>query len=129
MKQRRAITFLLLFVSLMVLAIEAVPHHHHRGVPCFGTAETEQPNTEDDGHHSKSECDCLASFYAAEKGGHTHHESYCNHFPSITLFGDLVSFCLMSEESIPITYSIFIESLHATHVSCAIGLRAPPVFA
>lgn len=129
MKRRRVITLFLLFVSIMVLTLEVIPHHHHNGVPCLRAVETEQADQE---HHTcnKCSCECLASFYAADLNGHTHHESYCNHYPAITLFAGVVSFYLnLPEESVPIAYPVYIESLHATRVSCSIGLRAPPVFA
>lgn len=129
MKRRKVITLFLLFVSIMVLTIEVIPHHHHNGTPCLLVLETEQTDQEH-GNCNKCSCDCLTSFYAADLSGHSHHESYCNHFPSIILFADLVSFYLnQPEESVPIISPVFIESLHATQVTCAVGLRAPPVFA
>lgn len=113
----------------MMLSIEIIPHHHHNGAPCFQIAGAERPAS-DANHEDSHACKCLADFCAAETGGHTHHESYCNHYPSVTLLEDMLSFCLLIPEQTLFAYiPVYIESLHATIVSCSSGLRAPPAFA
>lgn len=130
MQRRKFSIWFMLLVGVMMLSIEVVPHHHHKGVPCFEIAGAEQPDSSDTDSDDTHACKCIAEFYAAETGGHTHHESYCNHFPSVTLLEDMLSFCLLIPEQTLFTYiPVYIESRHATFVSCSSGLRAPPAFA
>lgn len=129
MKERRYIGLCLLFVSMLMLAVNIVPHHHHyhNGMPCFHSIEKET-KTCDDVPSKPHHCSCIDSFYAAENQGHTHHETYCNHFPAVTLFTDLITCCLFIPERILSSeIPIYIEALHDTHVLCDFGLRAPPV--
>lgn len=128
MKKRKGITFFVLFVSILMLAINVVPHHHHyhNGMPCFHSLEKEG----DTSHSTPSQphrCSCIDSFYAAENQGHTHHESYCNHFPAVVLFADLLTCCLfIPDRIIEPDFPIYIETLHDVHILCNFGLRAPP---
>lgn len=129
MKQRNVTILFLLLVSMLMLAVEVAPHHHHNGVPCLRTSETEQSDAPLH-HEGKCKCDCFTAFYAAQTNGHTHHESYCNHFPNITLLADLITSCLFLTESSTLSeLPVYIENLHDVRISCPFGLRAPPVFA
>lgn len=129
MKQRKITILFLFLVSLFMLAAEVVPHHHHEGAPCFRVAETEQSDSPFH-HGGNCECDCFTALYEAQNNAHSHHESYCNHFPSITLLANLITSCLFLSESVsPSELPVYIENLHGVWISCATGLRAPPVSA
>lgn len=131
MKKRKYISLLLLFVSMLMLAVNLVPHHHHyhNGMPCFHSIEKEAQTTDNTSAKPHS-CSCIDSFYAAENQGHTHHEAYCNHFPAMTLLTDLITYYLFIPDPIcDRVFPIYVESLHDTHVLCDFGLRAPPVLA
>lgn len=130
MKRRKYITLFLLFVSMLMLAVNFVPHHHHyhNGMPCFHSIEKEKKDagTTPAKPHS---CSCIDSFYAAKDTGHSHDEAYCNHFPAITLLADLITHYLFIPERTDQTVPIYVELLHDTHLLCNFGLRAPPVLA
>lgn len=124
MEKRKGILVFLLFVSMLILAIDVLPHHHHAGVPCLQPVETETPVS-----HSQvpSACSCIDAFYAASNIDDTLHEFYCNHYPATTLLAQILTCCLLIPERIVVPEKpVYIENLHDTHVLCQFGLRAPP---
>lgn len=131
MKRREIKIRLLLLVSMLILAVGVVPHHHHyhKDAPCFHPAGQEA-GSHDPAPSKPHHCTCIDSFYAAENQGHTHHEPYCNHFPTTDLLADLVTCCLfISGHSVRFEYPVYREPLHGIPWPCAFGLRAPPVSA
>lgn len=138
MKQRKYIAWILVVVSMVMLAASVLPHHHHQDFLCM---------------HSKSNtCECNSGYVAHHLEGHcTHGHQACDagcitNFQSIApdeVSDDVVpdySFCSLLYTvadilSVPlplvesrVTISIsYLEKLHPACLPHVMGLRAPPV--
>ncbi len=146
-----ATAFMIVCVSILVLALAIVPHHHHDGLPCF-TIENLFNHNSDCDHHNNCDNDHSCC-------GHHHHESdaeddnecvldqlefiatidqkpvnicaVCQHshdyyLLQAVLIGFTEDFSLPDEfkENRQIPYLV---NYHSVFASRSLGLRAPPV--
>lgn len=125
MERRKRNILVLLFASMLILAIDLVPHHHHHGVPCW------QPVKKEAGACSSSQngCGCIGTFYASSRIDDTLHAFYCNHLPAVILLPEVLTSCsFIPERAFFPGYPDYTESLFDPHLLGAFGLRAPPLF-
>lgn len=130
---KRIKTYLLLAVSILMLAANVFPHHHHNEVFCLSAdMETCVPpihSSDDTGHHpgdaDNHACDttCITHFSFSAP----HHQANC--MPDYTYCILLHSLDIIPEKmehlsSEEILY--YIEKLHAKHFSAVRNFRAPP---
>lgn len=131
-RSKHFITYLLMLVSLILLVAPAIPHHHHgtevicmkndlpKGDCCGGHSH----------HHTADDAccngDCMTRFHSTNLSSNS--DSMQPHFLfAVILFTDpllkLLTEPLLSKEWVA---SIYLEHLHGTWTSHAVGLRAPP---
>ncbi|MDO4165104.1 MAG: hypothetical protein Q4D56_12090 [Bacteroides sp.] len=137
MRIKRYIAILLLFVSMIMLAMPVIPHHHHSGNELLCMKSDVQTG-------------CCEHHHSTHNATETHDHCCCNtgcvttHFvqkaPSvgqnnlhpdyqwvITLFHEpIFRFLFQTESKEQKQYSTYIESLHGVFLTSAKGLRAPP---
>ena len=136
MIRRRYITILLSLVSILMLAVPVVPHHHH-GSEAICLKNDLHTGCGDTGHthhrHPAGHPNCCH-----DKGCLTH--QFVQRTPQVERQAPRPRPVLLpSDFSLPavlphlyaephqtISYSPYIESLHGTRIARASGLRAPP---
>ena len=127
--KEKIIRYVMLVASIVMLLSVVVPHHHHsNGMPCFKSLTTDTHS-----HKSASSHDCgcnghnLALFTSLLSHAS---DLYVSHllFPLQVLFDYInppePAFCGQLFDR---GRAFYIESLHDTWITCASGLRAPPV--
>ena len=131
MKPQRYAAYLLLLLSILMLSVPVIPHHHHAdGALCMkndvhaGCCTTEAEGTEG---HCCCDTGCPAAHFFQQRPDAS---------PDIPqpLSNDV--FFLPAElQALLVCHSpgqsptpIYIESLHDTQLTRATGLRAPPAF-
>lgn len=135
-KVKYPISWFLLVVSIVMLIASVFPHHHHSGLVCL-QPDTEQcdlssPSSSSTSSGQATDCKtcCITKFQCAVPD----HQWAVHLEPQVAfepvLFA-LASGCLCPEYpgSIRICPSFYQEKLHSTHLSRALGLRAPPCIA
>lgn len=135
-KKKQYIVYLLFLVSILMLAVPVVPHHHHGSEAiCLkndlhtGCSEATHAHH----HHPAGHPNCCH-----DKGCLTHQfvqrtprvERQTPQPRPILLPADFSTFLKVlspySEQQSDTLYSPYVESLHGIRVVCASGLRAPP---
>lgn len=133
MIRRQTITLLLLFVSLLTLAVPVMPHHHHAdGNICLQHDSASLP-AGSTSHASHSHCchnqGCVATHYFQRTPVVRQHVSADQAQRLVT---DFAMFFLKQDIALDsyqfYSYSPYIESLHGTYIVHAKGRRAPPAF-
>lgn len=132
MKRKKNITFVLIFISSIMLVIPVIPHHHHNnnGLICMKNDITanccgQQHTT--DSEHCCCDTGCVtAHFFQQTHKPNNEWEHPC--FPLvITLFSEpILNLLLLPEGNRQKQEYIYLESLHGTYITRATGLRAPP---
>lgn len=124
----------LFVISIIMVTITAIPHHHHSdGMICMkdDIQETACPCSPESQHHHDDPCctnECMASFNSPVPTAQNQ-EVQPHYLYAITLFTEpLLRLLTQPEEHIIRHYSVYIESLHGTFITRAAGLRAPPYF-
>ena len=133
MIRKHYITVLLLFVSLLTLAVPVMPHHHHAdGDICLKHDWTSMPvSSASQANHSHC-CHnqgCVTTHYFQRVPILRQHVFIGQAQRLVTDFAMLFlgqSTALNSYLSYP--YSPYVESLHGTYIVHAKGRRAPPAF-
>ncbi|MEG1685992.1 MAG: DUF6769 family protein [Bacteroides sp.] len=128
MRKKRYISVVLMFVSFIMLTASVLPHHHHYELLCL-QHDVDVTQTCDAGHqhdeqNTCKDC-CITKFHSVAP---QHQVDLQSHYPLvIDLFRvtDVLNL-LLSEEEGHNYQSFYIEFLHSTRVSSALGLRAPP---
>lgn len=131
MRNKRYILAFMLFISILMLIVPVIPHHHHaNGIICMKndvTSETQCPNHN---HHQQGNDSCCneecltrlsspALTVQADSGPH--------YVFIATLFTDFIIENLFKPQEQRIkNYYAYREALHGTVINRAIGLRAPP---
>ena len=129
MKQKRAIYLLLFLVSMVMLVMPVIPHHHHaKGVICLkGDLSSEQQCPI---HHQNEDacCDsgCMAHFDSSTPNAQTDsvHPQYV--FVTTLFTNYLIETLLQPLESCIDRDAAYLERLHGANVLRVFGLRAPP---
>lgn len=130
MRNKRYILAFMLFISILMLIVPVIPHHHHaNGIICMKndvTSETQCPNHNH--HQGNDSCcneECLTRLSSpaltvqADSGPH--------YVFIATLFTDFIIENLFKPQEQRIkNYYAYREALHGTVINRAIGLRAPP---
>lgn len=150
MKRKNTLTYLFLLLSIIMLSVPVIPHHHHSdGLICLKedvstdccehTARHTQENasheaqtvlhthTADHGHCC---CDtgCLTTHFFQQSPAHPDNGwTYPEFSWIITLYPDFISSLLhLPETASTNDYCVYRERLHGTFLTRAKGLRAPP---
>lgn len=136
MKTKRALTSFLLLVSILMLAVPVMPHHHHTdGLMCMKNDIASDccdcpHHTEESTplHHCCENSHCASAFFVPDAPANNDCDFRPTYLWVNTLFYELVFELLLSTENKGgIQFSCYIESLHSTQISTDKGLRAPPV--
>lgn len=134
MKKKQYIAFLLFSISLMMLMIPVMPHHHHAdGLICMKndlTADCCGHSHDADANHEQHCCcnTCCATTHFLQQ---TPGSDQTNVQPDVTyilipFFESIVKLSLLPEPDVQRHECIYVESLHGTSLRRATGLRAPP---
>ncbi|ADV45209.1 DUF6769 family protein [Bacteroides helcogenes] len=132
MKKKRYITHVLFFISMIMLTIPVIPHHHHAdGLLCMKSDITE--DCCEHRHNSASEhcccgTGCVTTHFVQQSPNSSNSAWAHPNVPwVITLFFEPVfKLLVLPENDIKRQESIYLESLHGTFITRATGLRAPP---
>lgn len=127
-KNKRHILYLLFCISIVMLIVPVMPHHHHtEGVICMkSNAAAEHPCPVH--HHNHKTCcnnECAAKWQSpipAVQRNIAQHTLF-----SIILFHEPLLKLLLTPQEVSLdTNLVYLESLHGTFITRATGLRAPP---
>ncbi len=131
MKPPRLVAYLLLVVSMLMLAVPVIPHHHHAdGLLCMkndiahGCCGGQADETED---HCCCDTGCITTHYFQQAPSTDH--GWQHPAPAGILFflpPRLILSLLPANTGFHRQAPIYIESLHGTSATRATGLRAPP---
>ena len=130
MRNKRYIVSFLLFISMIMLVVPVIPHHHHAdGVICMKNDLTPEPQCPKHYHHPDNDSCCndgcmtrLNSPTPSVQADNNPHYLF-----TAILFTDFIIENLFRPQERRIkNYYAYRESLHGTAVNRAFGLRAPP---
>lgn len=134
MKNKKITHYVFMLVSLFVLIISSLPHHHHEGVICFHTATESCEGWEDmcsHSHHdpasSHSVERCVVDFEVISS---SQENDLTPVFDQIVMLWEKtgIESLFVFQKEIADCNSFYIESLHGTLLAHAVPLRAPPFF-
>lgn len=131
MKKKRYITYFLFFISMVMLAVPVIPHHHHSdGLVCMkddlAANCCEHRHTPADKHCCNTGC---VTTNIVQQTPSSDNDAWAHpNIPwTVTLFFESISKLLvLSENDLKRQDRIYIEFLHGTCITRATGLRAPP---
>lgn len=131
MKNRRYITYLLLFVSVIALMVPVIPHHHHAGgLMCLKNDYTPTEQRQSDAtepHHNCQDASCVSDNFFQLAPSTSNNDLQPDFQWAIPLLDDLCAGLLLPpDRPNKQHFSFYIESLHGIYLSRATGLRAPP---
>lgn len=134
MKKKQHITYILFFISLIMLVIPVIPHHHHAdGLICMKNDITadccEHEHSDTPGsEHCCCNTGCVTTHFVQQTPNSS--DDVCSHpdtLWAITLFIEPFSKLLtLPESDVNRRECVYLESLHSTFIIRATGLRAPP---
>lgn len=138
MKRQKYIAWILMVVSIIMLAAPVFPHHHHQHILCMQEDATileccTSPNSklnEGQRAHEHRTCGvgCVTRFHVVSPGKLQHtappNYSFCTLLYTIA---DLLSLSLSLNEIKTKSPYFYLEKLHSTCIGHVVGLRAPPV--
>lgn len=132
MKQKRTITLLLFCISIFMLMVPVLPHHHHAdGHLCM---KADQPvscchHTPDDGtpHHCCNDTCCPTSHFV-QRTPQEHHWNMAPHYQWVALiyYPAILSLGLQADLLAAPCPPYYIEALHGICLGGCRALRAPP---
>lgn len=139
MKKRcRFITYLLLVVSMVMLAANALPHHHHWGEFCMAMCEADEAGHEhchhmptdanqSHHHHGETECcdGCVTNFRCPQPPSGNGVSSMAEYAIPIDFLRTIIDF-LLPERELPTPGFRYAERLPQNVVRGSVPLRAPP---
>ncbi|WP_270570629.1 DUF6769 family protein [Bacteroides eggerthii] len=131
MKTKRYIAFFLFFISMIMLTVPVIPHHHHEdGMICM---KNDLPS---DGccHHQDACnehccCDtgCMTTHFFQQTPNPNNSDIQPCFVWVTTLFVEpLLKLLTLPDETGIRQEFVYMESLHGTFITRATGLRAPP---
>lgn len=133
MKIKTVISVFLLFISMILIAMPAIPHHHHGdGIICMkDDLKNDDCCTMDHKHHHEEDdpcChgNCTAQFLSSTPTIDT--ENFQPHFIYLDILftESLIRFLTQPLEQEVHKDYVYVESLHGMYLTRAAGLRAPP---
>lgn len=131
MKTQRHAAYLLLLLSILMLGVPVIPHHHHAdGVLCMRNDVQSgccTPSTDEAEGHCCCDTGCLSTHFFQQRPDAS--PDIPHPLPTILLFlpdGLLASLLLHLSDHPSRTTSVYAESLHDTLLTRVTGLRAPP---
>lgn len=134
MRNKQYIFSFLFLISIILLVMPVIPHHHHAdGLICMKHDLTSEKQCPTHNHHQENDAccsnECLARFYSPIPSTQTD-QTHPPYLFVALLFADCLILDLFKpqEERIKNDYA-FRENLHGANIVRAFGLRAPPYFA
>lgn len=137
MKRRRYIAWILVWVSIIMLAASVLPHHHHRELLCLqhdvaaacGCQCAAHQHQGDDAHEPPTcHAGCVTKFNSVTpdraQDNVSPHYSFCSLLYTLT---DVLVLSLRLSEHNTLPHTFYVEKLHSTCLPHVKGLRAPPV--
>lgn len=129
MKSKRHIVYFLFLVSMIMLTVPAIPHHHHgNGVICMKHDVTPDVTCPVHHHSGNDTCcsnGCLARFDSPTPAGQTHNgPQYV--FIAILFTDFIIENLFKPQEQRIKNHYAYRESLHGTDIPRTNSLRAPP---
>lgn len=133
--KRKLNTYLLLTVCLLMLVVEAFPHHHHNGALCLNTdiemcgsaSPADKGGKHQSGDEDRHTCDttCITHFSFQSS---SHHVDCTPDYAFCTLLYTLADIINQESDLSGVTkkHLYYIERLHARHFSAVRNFRAPP---
>lgn len=132
MKSKRFyIAYLLLCVSLVMLIAAVIPHHHHQGYFCIQNDLQQCSSQGASEHGGCMDCKscCITNFQCSIPTDDDTQANISIRYSFESLLFTFTSFLSLPDregaERIK-NYFCYLEKLHATYISNAVGLRAPP---
>ena len=131
MKKKRYITYFLLFISMIMLAVPVIPHHHHdNGMICMKNDIPSEGCCHHQGSCSEHCCcdtGCMTTHFFQQTPNSDNSVAHPDFVWVTTLFFEPILKLLSVPEEAGTGYKfVYIESLHGTFITRASGLRAPP---
>lgn len=132
MKRKRYIAYFLIFISIVMLVVPVIPHHHHaNGLICMKNDITPdccgQHNNTPDKEHCCCDTGCVTTHFFQQTPNSDNGWSHPDFPLIITLFSEpLLRLLILPEENGRRQEGIYRETLHGTYLTRATGLRAPP---
>lgn len=131
MKKRQHISILFLFISLIMLMVPVIPHHHHAdGLICMKndiTADCCEHHHTSDAGHCCCYTGCLTTHFVQQTPGADGVSLHSEILWAVTLFIEPLSkLLILPELDVRRHDCVYLESLHGTFITRAAGLRAPP---
>mgnify|MGYP007020193470 CR=1 FL=1 len=130
MRNKRYIVSFLLFISMIMLVVPVIPHHHHAdGVICMKNDLTPEPQCPK--HYQQPDNDTCSNDGCMTRHNTPTPSDQADNSPpylfTAILFTDFIIENLFRPQERRIkNYYAYRESLHGTAVNRAFGLRAPP---
>ena len=124
MRNKRYIVSFLLFISMIMLVVPVIPHHHHAdGVICMKNDLTPEPQCPK--HHHPGNDSCCNDGCMTRLNSPTPSVQADNN-PHYLFTAIIIENLFRPQERRIKNYYAYRESLHGTAVNRAFGLRAPP---
>lgn len=132
MKTNRHTTYLLLLLSILMLGVPVIPHHHHAdGLLCMKNdvqAGCCTPAPDEAEGHCCCDTGCPATHFFQQRPDTSPDIPQPLSCDVFFLPSELLASLIFHSPTQSLT-PVYIEALHDTLLSRATGLRAPPAFA
>lgn len=130
MKTDRHAAYLLLLLSILMLGVPVIPHHHHAdGVLCMKDdvhAGCCTPTPDEAGGHCCCDTGCISTHFFQQRPDTSPDIPQPLSCDMLFLPAELLADLLPRHSTGHSLTPIYIESLHGTSLTRATGLRAPP---
>ncbi|NDV57931.1 DUF6769 family protein [Bacteroides sp. 519] len=133
MKLKTFISIFLLLISIILIAMPAIPHHHHgNGTICMkDDLKNDDCCTMEHNHHHEEDDPCCNGACATHVFSTPTIDSE-NSLPPLICLDILFTESIIRFITQPLEKNIhddfvFVEFLHGTYITRAAGLRAPPL--
>lgn len=130
-RTKQYITYILFCISLIMLVIPVIPHHHHAdGLICMKndiSTDCCEHRHDPGSEHCCCDTGCIADHFVQQTPTSDNVSSHSEVLWAVTLFINPLSKLLsLPELDVSKQEYVYLESLHGTFITRAAGLRAPP---
>lgn len=133
MGKKQRILYFLITISVLMVTVPLIPHHHHtNGAICLDThiEETQCACEHHHHHHEHNDpcctSDCITSFESSVPTGQINKVPSQDFYTIILFTEPLLRLLTLPEKKGVQPDYVYVEHLHGACITCAAGLRAPP---